>query len=145
MSVALKNKLVENVVDLINDYYDKRKPLEWEKVITYKYINGFKHWITYEGNPNGGYVYFYKVKKSGWYKWHKRINSKDPVYEWISPRLGYKIENNTSYLAVLPHDFDPNEEWGDDENDIHEVLNKYMMENSDSDSDSDSESDSEEE
>ena len=90
------------------------------------------------GKPDGGYVYFYKVKKRGWYKWHKLRNSEYPVYEWIAPHLGYKKEKNiTEYLAVLPDDFDANEEWGDDENDIHELLNQYMMENSDSDSESD--------
>ncbi|MFM7981469.1 MAG: hypothetical protein ACKPKO_19345, partial [Candidatus Fonsibacter sp.] len=92
MSVALKNKLDENVVDLINDYYDKRKPLEWEEVLAYKIINNVKHWITYMGKPDGGYAYFYKVKKRGWYKWHKLRNSKYPVYEWISPHLGYNKE-----------------------------------------------------
>ncbi|MFM7988143.1 MAG: hypothetical protein ACKPKO_53405 [Candidatus Fonsibacter sp.] len=42
MSVALKNKLADNAVDLINDYYDKRKPLEWQEILTYKIINDVK-------------------------------------------------------------------------------------------------------
>jgi len=63
MSVALKNKLADNEVDLINEYYDRRKPLEWQELLAYKFINNVKHWITYGGNPHGGFVYFYKVQK----------------------------------------------------------------------------------
>ena len=53
-----------------------------------------------------------KPKKSGWYKWHMTRNMQVPVYEWISPHLGYKKENNnTEYMAILPDDFDDEEEW----------------------------------
>ena len=49
-------------LDLVNDYYDKRQPLEWQEILAYKFINNVKHWITYGGNPHGGFVYFHKGK-----------------------------------------------------------------------------------
>ena len=72
--------------------------------------------------------YFYKAQKSGWYKWHMTRNMQVPVYEWISPHLGYKKENNnTEYMAILPDDFDDEEEWGDDKRYV--FLNWYEMQN----------------
>ena len=46
MSIALNIILVANAVDLINEYYDKRKPLQWQDILAYKFINNVKHWIT---------------------------------------------------------------------------------------------------
>ena len=63
MIIVLKNILTDNVVNLINEYYDKRKPLEWQELFAYRMINNIKHWITYGGNPHGGFVYFYKAQK----------------------------------------------------------------------------------
>ncbi|MFM7986916.1 MAG: hypothetical protein ACKPKO_47140 [Candidatus Fonsibacter sp.] len=76
------------------------------------------------GNPHGGFVYFHKGKTSAWYKWHMTRDMKAPVYEWISPHVGYNKENNTACMAILPDDFDEEEEWGYDE--IYVFMNIYI-------------------
>ena len=37
MSISLENILTDNVVELVFEYYDQRKPLEWEHIVALKY------------------------------------------------------------------------------------------------------------
>ena len=46
---------------------------ELETLFGFTNIYGTKHYITYGGGPEGGFVYFTSRRrgKGGWYKWHR--------------------------------------------------------------------------
>ena len=41
-----------------------------------------KHLQTYSGGPEGGYVYFYKERLPGWYRWNRTWN-REPTCAFI--------------------------------------------------------------
>ena len=55
--VALTTLLDQRVVELNDEYVDKRPVIHWETVYGFKYIYRTKHYLTHGGNPTGGYVY----------------------------------------------------------------------------------------
>ena len=66
MSLALLPLLNVELIDRIHDY----KPadvdeLEWETLYGWTMIYQTKHYITYGGGPEGGYVYFLESGSQG--------------------------------------------------------------------------------
>ena len=53
------------------------------------HIRGAKHYITYGGGPEGGFVYFTNQRpgKSSWFTWH-RDWFKEAVYTKVKKRSG---------------------------------------------------------
>ena len=72
MAIAFLNVFDESIVQNIQDFLPTDPdPLEdFETLYGSIRIYQTKHYITYGGGPEGGYVYFYKEREAGWYKWH---------------------------------------------------------------------------
>ena len=62
-----------------------------------------KHYVTYGGGPEGGFVYFASPRKSGWYKWH-RDWSKKPAYTKVDKgQVAFLVNaDGSEQIAVLP-------------------------------------------
>ena len=67
-----------------------------------------KHLVTYTGGGEGGYVYFYKERRPGWYRWNRNWG-REATHTYIDDgvvavtRVGQEVE----YMGVLPMDYDP--------------------------------------
>ncbi len=81
--------------------------MDWETV--YGTVNNYKskHLVTYGGGPEGGYVYFYKERDPGWYRWH-RTWFQPPVYtKMLTGQVATKIgEDGGEYIGVLPDNWE---------------------------------------
>ena len=60
MSVALASVFDSRVVSNILSYYSSRPDVEWEEVYGSCVVWRTKHFITYGGGPEGGYVYLFR-------------------------------------------------------------------------------------
>ena len=69
MVEVLNQILPEGVVDQIAELIPEDPEIEWDTVYGTTVIWRTKHTITYGGGPEGGYVYFYRERERGWYKW----------------------------------------------------------------------------
>ena len=82
-----------------------------------------KHFLTYGGGPEGGYVYFYKEREPGWYAWTRDWGT-PPTYTKLDGVLVQKFEDYVEYVSVVPYDFEPT----DEENEEITILDKFVME-----------------
>ena len=76
---------------------------------------------TYSGGPEGGYVYFYKERLPGWYKWNRSWGS-EPCYAYIDDGVvAAKWTGDVEYTNVLP---DNDEEYNslDEEDDVLDIM-----------------------
>ena len=76
-----------------------------------KMIYQTRHITTYGGGPEGGYVYFFRERAPGWYKW-SRDWFQEPKYEKITSG---KVINKHSCdedekIAIVPEDWEPPED-----------------------------------
>ena len=67
--VALMTLLDQRIVELIQEYVDKRLVIHWETVYGVKFIYRTKHYPTHGGNPTGGFVHVNQERKLSWYEW----------------------------------------------------------------------------
>ncbi len=70
--------------------------MEWETVYGSAKIYKSKHLVTYGGGPEGGYVYFYKERDPGWYRWH-RTWFQPPTYTRSPPNLGKTVPSTSGF------------------------------------------------
>lgn len=80
MSLALLPVLSHDIIDRIYDYIPADPEIEWETVYDVQMIYQTRHITTYGGGPEGGYVYFFRERAPGWYKW-SRDWFQEPTYE----------------------------------------------------------------
>ena len=74
MAVALLSVFHVDVVQNIHDFIPRRPDVEWEIIAGYTMICKAQHLQTFSGGrggPEGGYVYFYKERLPGWYRWNR--------------------------------------------------------------------------
>ena len=94
MSTALKivfdSHVVANILAFVplDDYHI-------ETLYGFTHIYGAKHYITYGGGPEGGFVYFIseRRRRGGWYRWNR---------DWFAKAVYTKVE--TGQVAFLLHD-----------------------------------------
>ena len=126
MSNALIPVFEPAIIDLIYEFmHDDEPEIEWETVYGVPTIYQSRHILTYGGGPEGGYVYFYKEREPGWYKW-SRTWSQEPKYEKIAHG---KIVNKYSpdedeKIALVPESWTPPE---DDEETTYVVMDDDVM------------------
>ena len=80
--MALMNVFDVDVVQRIHGFIPRRPDVDWEEIARHTMIYKRKHVQTYTGGPEGGYVYFYKERRPGWYRWH-RTWGREPTYTYI--------------------------------------------------------------
>ena len=97
MALAFLNVFDESVVQNIQDLIPPDPPplVEWETLYGAERIYQTKHYITYGGGPEGGYVYFYRERAAGWYRWHR---------DWFREPQYTKLEEGTVVALVVKED-----------------------------------------
>lgn len=97
--------------------------LEWHHIYGTTTIYRTKHFITYGGGPEGGYVFFFRERSPGWYRWHRGWGG-EPTYEKVDGFLLQKFdEDGCEYVAEVPDDYEYD---GPEDNDIQELSNWVM-------------------
>ena len=115
-----------DIIEGILEYAQETDDIEWEAVCGSTRIYRTNHVLTYGGGPEGGYVYFYKEREAGWYRWERDWGT-PPTYTRIDGVLAQKFEDDIEYVAVVPNDFQY-----DGEEDIS-ILDDYIMQEGDDD------------
>ena len=114
MALALLNVFDEALAQNILDLVPRDPPVEWETLYGSTRIYQTKHYITYGGGPEGGYVYFYREREAGWYKW-ERDWFKPPTYTKIDGTVAMIImEDGSERIGVLPENWEEVVEFDED-------------------------------
>lgn len=107
MSLALLPVLNVELIDRIYDFLPTEPEIEWETLYGADMIYRTKHWVTQGGGPYGGYVYFYKERPEGWYRWCTTWGG-DQVYERI--RSGIMVWRHAydedEKCAIIPDNYE---------------------------------------
>jgi len=93
MAVALLSVIDESIVENFQEIIPP--DFEWVTLYVAERIYQTKYYITYCGGPEGGYVYFYKERAAGWYKWHK---------DWFREPEYAKLEEGTVVAVIIKED-----------------------------------------
>ena len=123
MVEVLNNLLPDELLNRIESFMSDPERFQWGTVYGSTEIYKTKHFLTYGGGPEGGYVYFYKEREPGWYAWTRDWGT-PPTYTKLDGVLVQKFEDYVEYVSVAPYDFEPT----DEENDEITILDKFMME-----------------
>ena len=119
MALALLNVFDESIVQNIQDFLPADPdPLEdFETLFATNYIDQTEHYITNyaTGWSQGGYVYFYKEREAGWYKWHCEWEQK-PSYEKIEEGVVAIITDpdGSMRIGILPDNWEDLIEFDDE-------------------------------
>ena len=68
MAMAFLNVFDVDVVQNIHDFIPRRPDVEKAVIGGYTMIYMTKHLVTYTGGGEGGYVYFYTERRTGWFR-----------------------------------------------------------------------------
>ena len=109
MVEVLNQILPEGVVDQIAELIPEDPEIEWDTTYGSTVIWRTKHFITYGGGPEGGYVYFYRERERGWYKW-ERGWFQEPTYTKVDGQVAIWFDDGVERIAVVPHDYEPDED-----------------------------------
>ena len=121
MAVALLTVFDVDVIQNIHDFIPRRPNVDWEEIAGYTMIYKTKHLQTYSGGPEGGYVYFYKERLPGWYKWN-RSWGREPTSAYIDAGVvAVKRTSNLEYIGVLPNNYEEFD-WLDTEDAVRELM-----------------------
>ena len=106
MVVALLNCFDQNVVSNILSMVPPDEP-EISTLYGVTEIYGSKHYVTYGGGPEGGFVYLPRSRKPGWYKWHRDWFQK-PKYTCTSRgQVAFLVQSDGSEeIAILPENWE---------------------------------------
>ena len=100
MAIALLNVFDVDVVQNIQDF------IHWEEKAGYTMICKTRHVQTYSGGPEGGWVYFYKERRPGWYWWN-RSWGREPCYAYTDDGIvAVKWTAKVKYIGVLPDNYE---------------------------------------
>ena len=96
MALALLNMFDELVVERIQDFLPEDPPDPFED---FDYLLGTvqiyetKHYCTSGGGPEGGFVYFYREREAGWYRWWRN---------WSTPCRYEKLATGVVLMIIYP-------------------------------------------
>ena len=125
MVEVLNQILPEGVVEQIAELIPEDPEIEWDTVYGSTVIWRTKHFITYGGGPEGGYVYFYREREAGWYKW-ERGWFQEPTYTQVDGQVAIWWDDGVERIGVVPHDYEP-----DDDEDITIMDDDIMQQRDD--------------
>ena len=127
MSIALMPLFEPSIIDLIYDFLPMdEEDDEWETLYGCTEIYETQHYLTYGGSPEGGYVFFYREREQGWYRW-SRTWGEGPTYERItSGQVAIRHrQDEDEKIMVLPENY---EELGyGDDDDIMIMDDSFMI------------------
>ena len=72
-------------------------------------FSGAKHYVTYGGGPEGGFVYFLSRRrgKGGWYRWHRDWFKKAVYTKVVEGQVAFLIQaGGSEQIAILPDSWD---------------------------------------
>jgi len=101
----IKERLGENTLVITNHYGIPGLWVSFSITVIWR----TKHFITYGGGPEGGYVYFYRERERGWYKW-ERGWFQEPTYTKVDGQVAIWFDDGVERIAVVPHDYEPDED-----------------------------------
>ncbi len=108
MNTALLNVFDTPIVLAILSYVPV-DDFQIEPLFGFTHIRNVKHYITYGGGPEGGFVYFtgQRPGKSSWFKWHRNW-CKEAVYtKVVDGQVAFLIHTDGSeQIAILPDSWD---------------------------------------
>ena len=81
MVEALRYIMPDGVVEDIDAFIPRRPEIEWEAVYGSTTIYATQRFITHGGGPGGGYVYFYRERPAGWYRWERSWGAPPNLHE----------------------------------------------------------------
>ena len=121
MTEVLSQIFPEGVAENIVEFIPEQEDVAWETVYGTTTIYRTKHFITYGGGPEGGYVYFFRERAPGWYSWH-RDWFKEAEYTKLDGRvLAIWWDDGVERIGVVPLDYEP-----DEDEDITILDNEHM-------------------
>ena len=87
-----------------------------------------KHLVTYTGGGEGGYVYFYTERRTGWFRWN-RAWGREPTYTYIDDgivvvRLSGKVE----YMGVLRDNYEDYDLVDDEDETLDLMTDDFIIE-----------------
>ncbi len=129
MSVAFASIFDSNVVENIVSFYQTRPEIDWETVYGSCTIYRTKHYITYGGGPEGGFVYLFREHEAGWYRWHRdwgTVVSHTRVEDGV---VAFNHADGGEQIGVLPHDWE-DYDWDDYEGEMAVMGDDVMQEQS---------------
>ena len=123
----MSNILPAGVAQLISEYAEdveeeQVEEDEWETLYGCRTIYRVKHFITYGGGPEGGYVFLeegFPNMDPGWYRWRRATGR--PTYEPLEPNETVIYRSNSDGEAVRVVDYG-SYELKDDEMYVTELL-----------------------
>ena len=66
-----------------------------------------KHYVTYGGGPEGGFVFFGCAPDPGWYKWHRDWFKKATYAKVEAGQVAFLMHaDGSEQIAILPDDWD---------------------------------------
>ena len=131
MTLAFANVFDDSIIQNTQDYIPQRFSA-WETLYGKCRIYHTDHYITYGGGPEGGYVYFYRERETGWYYWHRNWLGK-PEYTKIEEGIVvFRIdEDGCEFVAVVPDMW----EYEQDEDEVIIIGDDEEMQGRDSNND----------
>ena len=76
-----------------------------ETLFGFTHIRNVKHYITYGGGPEGGFVYFtgQRPGKSSWFKWHRDWFEEAVYTKVVDGQVAFLIHaDGSEKIAILP-------------------------------------------
>ena len=108
MNTSLKSVFDSGVVNNIMAFVPV-DDFEIDTLLGFTHISGVKHYITYGGGPEGGFVYFTSQRpgKSSWFTWH-RDWFKEAVYTKVKKgQVAFLMHSDGSeQITILPDNWD---------------------------------------
>ena len=81
--------------------------MDWGTV--YGIVNIYKtsHLVTYGGGPEGGYVYCWRERDPGWYRWHRNWFQPSTCTKILSGQVAAKFgEDWVEYIGINPDNWE---------------------------------------
>jgi hypothetical protein len=106
MAIALMNSFDANIIQNVLAFVPKDEP-EIYSIYGATQIFNKKHYITYGGGPEGGFVYITASRKPGWYRWHRDWYKKPQYTRVTKGQVAFLINaDGSEEIAVIPEGYD---------------------------------------
>ena len=103
--------------------------MDWETVYGNEKIHETNHLVTYGGGPEGGYVYFYKDRDPGWYRWHRTWFQPPTYTKILTGEVATKFDDEgNEYIGILPDNWESLHLLGSEEEIV--ILSDELMQES---------------
>ena len=108
MNTALKSVFDSGIVNNIFSFAPV-DDFEIDTLFGFTHIGGVRHYITYGGGPEGGFVYFTSQRpgKSSWFKWHREWFREAVYTKVVEGQVAFLMHSDGSeQITILPDSWD---------------------------------------